>query len=223
MFEQHAGHRLTCEKVTRSHLRPRRPLVGSCFPASSGHEIRQGCQHSWFVQVFGPRSLARFVPCQPSAQYTSLLHVGWEQCGHALSYRPRESCDMQVMHSLVGFFGYTEGAATELYGGILKLRYSSAPFSKRFPSWPVSDTSSTPVVGSSPVSRFHSLDRGPVCGPLVKRVRITAKHTAVKRKFQSSGEHPTPLRWKTLILQRLGQPWEEFGSPPDLFPRLGVG
>ena len=48
--------------------------------------------------------------------------------------RPRESCDMQVVQSLLGFFGYPDGAATELYGGTLKLRYSSATFSKKVSS-----------------------------------------------------------------------------------------
>ena len=31
--------------------------------------------------------LVRFIPCQPSAHYTRLMHVGWRQCGHGLSSR----------------------------------------------------------------------------------------------------------------------------------------
>ena len=28
-----------------------------------------------------PGGLARFIPCQPSAHYARLVHVGWTQCG----------------------------------------------------------------------------------------------------------------------------------------------
>ena len=85
--------------------------------------------------------------------------LGGDSVGMAfLSSRHRESCDMMVMHSLLGFCGYPEGAATELYGGTLKLRYSPARFSNRFPSWPVSDLpSGTPVVVSSLVSRLMEI------------------------------------------------------------------
>ena len=44
MCEQSARHGLTCEKVIRSHLRARRPQVGSSFPAGIGNEIRRRCQ-----------------------------------------------------------------------------------------------------------------------------------------------------------------------------------
>ena len=72
-----------------------------------------------------------------------------EQCGHGLSSRPRESCDIHILTPLLDFFGYPYGAATELYSGTLKLRYSSTPFSKKLPSWPVPDLSSRyPLVGS---------------------------------------------------------------------------
>ena len=84
--------------------------------------------------------------------------MGWEQCGHGLSSRPRESCDLHILTPLLDFFGYPDGAATELHSGTLKLRYSSTPFSKKLPSWPVPDLSCRyPVVGSSldPVSIFR--------------------------------------------------------------------
>ena len=58
---------------------------------------------------------------------------------------------MRVVIPLLNFFGYPDGAATELYNGTLKLRYSSTPFSKKFPSWSVSDLSGyLPVVGPGP-------------------------------------------------------------------------
>ena len=177
--------------------------------------------HSWFVQVFGPPSwrVSHVYPMPPSALYTRLLHAGWGQ--HGLSSRPL-TCRLCI-HFRVSL-GTLKGAATELYGGTLKLRYSSSPFFKRFPSWPVSDlTRSTSIISSSPVSRFHSLDGDPVCGRSIKRFRITGECTAGKRVLYSSGEHPTPQRWKRLILQGLGRLGGEVGSPPDLFPRIGVG
>ena len=78
------------------------------------------------------------------------MHVGWGLCGHGLSSRPRESCDLHILTPLLDFFGYPDGAATELYNGTLKLRYSSTPFSKTFPSCLVPDLSGGyPVVGVS--------------------------------------------------------------------------
>ena len=159
MFEIHAGHRLLCEKAIRPHLRPRRPLVYSSFLVSGGQEIKHGCQflHGHFRSLghlLG--GLSKFLPCQPSAHYTRLLHVGWGQCGQGLSSRPWESCDIQVIKPLLDFFAFPERAATELKNGTVKLRYSSVPFSKRFPSWLVPNlTSSTPAVGTSPGLRFH--------------------------------------------------------------------
>ena len=89
--------------------------------------------------------------------------MGWGQCGHGLSSRPRESCDLHILTPLLHFFGYLVGAATELFSGTLKLRYSSTPFSKKFPSWPVPDLSSRyPVVGSGPGPSVHFPDRDPV-------------------------------------------------------------
>ena len=124
------------EKAIRPHLRPLRPLVVSGFSVGLGQEIRHGCQflHSLF-RALGhlPGIFVRFVPCHPSAHYTWLLHVGWGQCGHGLSSRPRESCDLHFLTPLLDFFGYPEGAATDLFNGTLKLRYSSSPFSRNFP------------------------------------------------------------------------------------------
>ena len=103
---------------------------------------RHGCQflHSLF-RALGhlPRGLARFIPCQPSAHFATLSHLDWGRYGHGLSSRPRESCDHQILAPLLDFFGYPDGAATELFNGTLKLRYSSTPFSKKFPSWSISN------------------------------------------------------------------------------------
>ena len=91
------------EKGVRPHLRPRRPLVFSGFSVGIGQEIRHGCQflHSLF-RALGhlPGGLSRFIPCQPSAHYARLSHLGWGRCGHGLSSRPRESCVVIISFSL---------------------------------------------------------------------------------------------------------------------------
>ena len=120
--------------MIRPHLRAKRPLVGSRILPSDPREIRQGCQFvcSLFRSLNRiPGGFARFIPCQPSAHYARLVHVVWTQCGHGLSSRPRESCDILLLHPLLSFFGYPDGAASELYHVRLKLRYISTPFSRR--------------------------------------------------------------------------------------------
>ena len=135
-----------------------------------------------------------------------------------------ESCDLLVLTPLLDFFGYPDGAATELFSGTLKLRYSSTPFSKKFPSWPVPDLSGRyPVVSYGPGPSFHFPDRDPVRERPAKRCRITGKSSAVTRAHDSRGDLPTPKRWKRLVPQGTLFIGDEVGPPPFLFPRVGVG
>ena len=186
MFEIFAGHRLHAEKAVRPHLCPRRPLVFSGFSVGIGQEIRHGCQFlQSLFRALGhlPGGLLRFIPCQPSAHHARLLHVGWGRYGHGLSSRPRESSDHQFLTPLLNFFGYPDEAATELFNGTLLLRYSSTPFSKKFPSWPVPDLSGHhPVVGSGPGPSVHFPNCDPVFERPAKRFRITGKSSAVRRE-----------------------------------------
>ena len=137
--------------------------------------------------------------------------MGWGQCGHGLSSRPRESCDLSIL------------TATELLYGTLKLRYSS-PFSRKFPSWPVPDLSSRiSVVGSGPGPSVHFPDHDPVMERPAKRFCITGKSSAVRRARVSFGDLPTPERWKRLVPQGTLLLGTEEDLPPFLFPRTGVG
>ena len=107
MFEQGAGHQVNLCKIIRLHLRARRPIVGTILPASIGDEIRRGCQfiHGLFRSTGHLRGdLATSVPCQPGAHFTGRIQLGWVQCGHDPSSRPRESGDMPVIHALEVFF-----------------------------------------------------------------------------------------------------------------------
>ena len=62
-----------------------------------------------------------------------LRHLGWAQCSHGLASRPLEKCHHQCLQALCGVLGYPRGAALELFGGTLKLRYFTRLFSKCFP------------------------------------------------------------------------------------------
>ena len=158
------------------------------------------------------------------AHHARLSHLGWGRYGHGLSSRPRESYDHQFLTPLLNFFGYPDGATTELFNGTLKLCYSSTPFSKKFPSWPVPDLSGHyPVVGSGPGSSFHYPDHDPVVERPAKRFRITGKRSALRREQGSGDGLPTPKRWKRLVPQGAGASGIEGLVPPFLFPRTGVG
>ena len=173
-----------------------------------GQEIRHGCQflHS-LIRALGhlPGGLSRFIPCHPGAHHARLSHLGWGRYGHGLFSCPRESCDYQILAPLLNFFGYPDGAATELFNGTLKLRYSSTPFSKKLPSWSGSDLSGyLPVVGPGPGPSVHFLDHDPVFERPAKRFRIIGKSSVHKRELCSGDGLPTPKRWKRLVPQGTG-------------------
>ena len=141
-----------------------------------------------------------------------------------LSSRPRESCDHQFLTPLLNFFGYPDGAVTQLFNGTLKLRHSSTPFSKKFPSWSVSTLPGClRVVGPGPGPSVHFLDHDPVLERPAKRLRITGKSSALTREPFSGDGLPTPKRWRRLVPQGAGMLRIEDSLPPFLFPRTGVG
>ena len=66
LFESWMGHWLLSEKVTRTELRPDRPILLPSAPASEGIEIRRGCQFmSGLFRALGKLvgGLGRFIPC----------------------------------------------------------------------------------------------------------------------------------------------------------------
>ncbi len=227
MFEVFSGFRLQTENTVRPHLRSNRSLAFSGFSVGIGQEIRHGCQfiHS-LIRALGhlPGGLSRFIPCHPGAHHARLSHLGWERYGHGLTSRPRESCDHRFLVPLLDFFGCPSGAVTELFSGCLKLRYSSTPFSKKIPSWPVSSVPvCLPVVGPGPGLSFHYPDCDPSVERPAKRFRITGKRSAFRRERGSGEGLPTPKRWKRLVPQGTGASGIEGFVPPFLFPRTGVG
>ena len=86
-----------------------------------------------------PFGLRRFVPCDIGANHCRLRHIGWERCGHGLPSRPRESSSEDFLNRLLVLFGYSDGSAAALLAGVLPLRYCSARFSCKLPTWRLPD------------------------------------------------------------------------------------
>ena len=115
-------------------------------------------------------------------------------------------------------------AATELFNGTLKLRYSSIPFSKKLPSWSVSGLSGyLQMVSPGPGPSVHFPDHDPVLERPAKRLRITGKSSALRREPFSGDGLPTPKRWKRLVPKGTESLRIEDAVPPFLFSRTGVG
>ena len=197
MFEVCSGKRLQTEKTVRAHLRSRRPLVFSGFSVGIGQEIRHGCQflHCLF-RALGhlPGGLARFIPCQPSAHYARLSHLGWGRYGHGLSSRPRESCDHQFLTPLLNFFGYPDGAVTKLFNGTCKTPLFLHSLFKEISVMVgiYSPGLFTGGVGPGPGLSVHFPDHDPVLERPAKRFRITGKSSALRREPVSGEGLPTP-------------------------------
>ena len=223
LFEQWAGHRLLCEKVTRPHVRAGRPISVSSVPVSEGIEIRHGCQFiSNLVRALGKLSggLGRFLPCQVGTHLSRLRHLGWNQCSHGLTSRPLESCHHSCLSAVCGILGYPKGSAAELLDGVLKLRCCTTPFSNRFPTWFL------PSVGNGRVRSLgdatgHSVGEG---GSRVKRVRLTRKtRVSVAPVNNPDQGHSTSRRWKRLRPPSSVRVEGEAGVLRNLFPRLEIG
>ena len=215
LFEQWAGHRLLCEKVTGPHVRAGRPILFPSVPVSEGIVIRHGCQFlSSLVRPLAklPGGLGRFMPCSLGSHLSRLRHVGWNPCSHGLNSRPLESCHHQCLKALCGVSGYPKGSALELLDGTLKLRHCTDLFTKRFPPW------SLPRVGSgigkrNGITPGHSSDTGGNCG------KGAASHVIP----DPDPGHSTPRRWKRLRPPSSEGEGGEVGVPRNLFPHLGVG
>ena len=69
-----------------------------------------------------PGGLGRCVPCSVGANHCRLRHLGWEECGHGLTSRPRESASEGFLDELLVLFGCLSGSAAALLNGELPLR-----------------------------------------------------------------------------------------------------
>ena len=56
-------------------------------------------------------------------------------CGHGLTSRPLEASDVGFLDDLLVLFGYPVGSGQSLVDGSLRMRYCSANFSRKKPTW----------------------------------------------------------------------------------------
>ena len=94
LYELWAGERLSLQKAHARYLRPGRPISVSAVPIGPGIDIWRSCRFIGALMrslCLLPGGLRRFVPCSVGANHCRLRHIGWEKCGHGLTFRPRES------------------------------------------------------------------------------------------------------------------------------------
>ena len=138
LFELWAGERLTSEKAHPRYLRPGRPISVSAVPFGPGIDIWRSCRFIAVMMRFLcllPGGLGRFVPCSIGANHCRLRHIGWERCGHGLTSQPRESASKGFLDQLLLLFQYPPKSSRALLDGTLPLRYCSARFARRVPTW----------------------------------------------------------------------------------------
>ena len=70
-----------------------------------------------------------------------LRHIGWENCGHGLTSRLRESASAAFLTELLQLFDTLPllfpRSATALLAGALAPRHCAARFASRVPTWPL--------------------------------------------------------------------------------------
>ena len=138
MYELWAGERLSLEKAHPRYLRPGRPISVSAVPFGPGIDIWRSCRFIGALMrslCLLPGGLRRFVPCSIGANHCRLRHIGWENCGHGLTSRPRESASELFLNELLGLFRYPPKSGRALLGGTLTLRYCAVRFAKSTPTW----------------------------------------------------------------------------------------
>ena len=126
------------EKACPYYLRPGRRNSVSVVPFGPGIDIWRSCRFVGALMRFFcllPGGLGRFVPCFIGANHCRLRHIGWEKCGHGLTSRPRESASELLLNELLGLFRYPPGSGRALLAGTLPLRYCTARFACKTPTW----------------------------------------------------------------------------------------
>ena len=113
LYELWAGERVSLEKAHPRYLRPGRPISVSAVPFGPGIDIWRSCRFIGALMrslCLLPGGLGRFVPCFIGANHCRLRHIGWEKCGHGLTFRPRESASEPFLNERLGLFQYPPGS-----------------------------------------------------------------------------------------------------------------
>ena len=117
MFEQSVGPGNSVKKYSAPFFGLVEPLKVLFFlPPSSGSNdvsLFTGCSGLWAIFQMASPDVS---PASQEPIFTRLVHLGWEQCGHGLSSRPRESCEVPVIQALLNFLGNPEAASKMLRG-----------------------------------------------------------------------------------------------------------
>ena len=207
LYELWAGERLSLEKAHPRYLRPGRPISVSAVPFGPGIDIWRSCR---FIGALVrslcllPGGLRRFVPCSIGANHCRLRHVGWEKCGHGLTFRPRESASELFLNEFLELFRYPLGSGRALLAGTLPLRYCAARLACRTPTWrlPVSGNVVDLITASDGAVREALVDDArqgvrwvSVSGPGRKRSRLNRKTPAHLAGFVVQSP---PRVWKKL-------------------------
>ena len=138
LYERWAGERLVLEMSVPKSRRLYRPISVSAVPAGLSIDIWRSCRFlGAMLRALGglPGGLGRFLPCRIGANHCRLRSSGWERCGHGLTSRPLETSDAGFLDDLISLFGYPVGSGQSLADGSLRMRYCSAIFSQKKPTW----------------------------------------------------------------------------------------
>ena len=167
-----------------------------------------------------PGGVGRFLPCGIGSHMSRLGHLGWNQCSHGLTSRPKESCHHRCLKAVCGVLGYPKGSASELLDGTLKLRHCTTIFTMRLPLW------SLPGIGNAvgETKNFpcgHLLNESSNTGKRVRLARKTRPGVLVLRYLDPG--HPTPRRWKRLHPLTPQEQGVGGCAPQSFFLGLGLG
>ena len=75
------------------------------------------------------------MPCGIGANHCRLRHTGWDQSGHGLTSRLRETSSVAFLDELLVLFGYPSSSGFALLEGTLPLRYCVNGFAHKVPTW----------------------------------------------------------------------------------------
>ena len=89
LYENWAGERLGLEKIVPVRVRAGRPISVSAVPVGPSIDIWRSCRFlGAMLRALRVLSggLGRFIPCRIGANHCRLRAIGWERCGHGLTY-----------------------------------------------------------------------------------------------------------------------------------------
>ena len=189
----------------------------SAVPDGPSIDIWRSCRfigammRSLFRALAGlPGGLGRFLPCRIGPNHCRLWSIGWERCGHGLTSRPLEASDAGFLDDLLFLFGYPAGSGQSLVDGSLRMRYCSANFSCKRPTWRLLHSGG--VAALVDVATLHMLvdgSSGSGDAPSFRdfgngkrvRTRLTKKTNVRKRFGVDPWVQPFPKRWKADTLR----------------------